>query len=274
MNTIKSRALGAAVLSALFTANAFPQATDPAAPTLPLRYESAFSDYRPQQDIPPLPWKNLFTAEGEFADTALKTTSSEATVRKVNPETKVDTPPAQLAQTNNAPTSASDTRGRIESINAADGKVKLKHGPIPKFDMPGMTMVFRVQDPKLLTQIKEGDEVGVTLEKSGGAIVITGFQKGDKVVAKNKVDTPRPLAQAVTTPAAASDTRGRIESINAADGKVKLKHGPIPKFDMPGMTMVFRVQDPKLLTQIKVGDEVGVTLDKSGSGFVITGFQK
>ena len=177
MNTIKSRALGAAVLSALFAGNAFPQATDPAAPTLPLRYESAFSDYRPQQETPPLPWKNLFTAEGEFADMTLKTPSSEATVRKVNPETKVDTPPAQMAQTNNAPTSASDTRGRIESINAADGKVKLKHGPIPKFDMPGMTMVFRVQDPKLLTRIKVGDEVGVTLDKSGSGFVITGFQK-------------------------------------------------------------------------------------------------
>ena len=295
MNTIKSRALGAAVLSALFTANAFPQATDPAAPTLPLRYESAFSDYRPQQDTPPLPWKNLFTAEGEFADTALQATSKEAEVRKVNPEMKVEKLPAQPAQAS-PPTSASDTRGRIESVNATDGKVKLKHGPIPKFDMPGMTMVFRVQDPKLLTQIKVGDEVGVTLEKVGSGIVITGFQMGETAVDKTKINAipstsgakpssavlktevdAAPLASVSKSdraPTAASDTRGRIESINAAEGKVKFKHGPIPKFDMPGMTMVFRVQDPKLLTQIKVGDEVGATLDKSGSGFVITGFQK
>ena len=275
MNTIKSRALGAAVLSALFAANAFPQATDPAAPTLPLRYESAFSDYRPQQDTPPLPWKNLFTAEGEFADTALQATSKEAEVRKVNPEMKVEKLPAQPAQAS-PPTSASDTRGRIESVNATDGKVKLKHGPIPKFDMPGMTMVFRVQDPKMVAQVKEGDEVGVTLEKIGGSLVITGFQKGGDAAANTKIDTAPPASVEKPNSALAtiSDTRGRIESINASDGKVKLKHGPIPKFDMPGMTMVFRVQDPKLLTQIKVGDEVGVTVDKTGSGFVITGFQK
>ncbi|MBI5752423.1 MAG: copper-binding protein [Hydrogenophilales bacterium] len=154
MDTIKRFATGAVLLGALFTANAYAQATDPAAATPPLRYESAFSDYRAQQDTPALPWKNLFTADGDFADT-----------------------PTQLAQAVSAPATASDTRGRIESINAADGKVKLKHGPIPKFDMPGMTMVFRVQDPKLLSQIKVGDEVGVTLEKSGGSLVITGFQK-------------------------------------------------------------------------------------------------
>ena len=173
MNTLKSPSLGAALLIALFTANAYAQASDPAAPTLPLRYESAFSDYRAQQDTPPLPWKNLFTADGEFADTAVKTTPSEITVA---PAAKVDTPP-QLAQANSATSPASDTRGRIESINAAEGKVKLKHGPIPKFEMPGMTMVFRVQDPKLLTQIKVGDEVGVTLDKRGSGFVITGFQK-------------------------------------------------------------------------------------------------
>jgi len=165
--------------------------TDPAAPTPPLRYESAFSGYRAQQDAPPLPWKALFTADGDFADTATAQPAQlEVTVRK--PEgghgahaaqgggrkVTLDTP-VQLAQAAPAttPAAASDTHGRIEAINTAEGKVKLKHGPIPKFGMPGMTMIFRVQDPKLLDQIKVGDEVGVTMEKSGGTLVITGFQK-------------------------------------------------------------------------------------------------
>lgn len=276
MNTITFRALSTAVLGALFTANAFSQANDPHAPTLPLLYESAFADYQPLQEAGLLPWKDLFTASGEFADTSVKIAATEVPVRKTNPEMKVDTPPSPPAQANSVPTPASDTRGRIESINAADGKVKLRHGPIPKFDMPGMTMVFRVQDPKMVAQVKEGDEVGVTLEKIGGSLVITGFQKGGKTAANTKVDAapPTSVEKPNSAPATVSDTRGRIESINATEGKVKLKHGPIPKFDMPGMTMVFRVQDPKLLTQIKVGDEVGVTLDKTGSGFVITGFQK
>lgn len=160
MNTIKRFATGATLLSTLFTTSTYAQATDPAASSPPLRYESAFSDYRAQQDTPLLPWKNLFTPDGDFADMTAQAKT-----------------PTQLAQANAPAAMASDTRGRIESINPSDGKVKLKHGPIPKFDMPGMTMVFRVQDPKLLTQIKVGDEVGVTLEKSGGSLVITGFQK-------------------------------------------------------------------------------------------------
>ena len=171
MNTIKRFATGATLLSTLFTTSAYAQATDPAASAPPLRYESAFSDYRAQQDTTLLPWKNLFTAGADFADANTQTAPMEATARKVPVDIQAGMP-TQLAQA-----TASDTRGRIESINPTDGKVKLKHGPIPKFDKPGMTMLFRVQDPKLLTQIKVGDEVGVTLEKSGGSLVITGFQK-------------------------------------------------------------------------------------------------
>lgn len=138
--------VGAALLGSLFTTPIYAQATDPAAATPPLRYESAFSGYREQS-----------AAQKEIAPH----------------HASMDTPIPEAP----SPSAASDTRGRIESINLNDAKVKLKHGPIPKFDMPGMTMVFRVQDPKLLAQIKVGDEVGVTLEKSGSGFVITGFQK-------------------------------------------------------------------------------------------------
>ena len=43
--------------------------------------------------------------------------------------------------------------------------------------MPGMTMVFRVKDPALLDQVKEGEEVGVTIEMEGSKFFVTGFQK-------------------------------------------------------------------------------------------------
>lgn len=152
----------------LITANASAQATDPAALASPLRYESAFADYRAQQDAPQLPWTKLFTEDGAFADNAMLAAQATAPASKAAAETPATPLPAA---------SASDTRGRIESINTREGKVKLKHGPIPKFDMPGMTMVFRVQDPKLLTQIKVGDEVGVNMAEIGNGIVITGFQK-------------------------------------------------------------------------------------------------
>lgn len=159
------------LISVLISASVNAQPTDPAAPAAPLRYESAFTDYRAQQDAPLLPWQKLFTEDGAFADKAVLASQMASPASKVAMETPAKPAPVSSTST------ASDTRGRIESINTSEGKVKLKHGPIPKFDMPGMTMVFRVQDPKLLTQIKVGDEVGVTLEKSGSGFVITGFQK-------------------------------------------------------------------------------------------------
>ena len=172
MNTFASLILGATLLNTFVITPSFAQATDPGAATTPLRYDSVFSDYRPQQEIAPLPWKQIFTADGEFAAApALPTSETLAQPSAQNDK------PTQIAQAESAPAKASDTRARIESINTAEGKVKLKHGPIPKFDMPGMTMVFRVADPKLLAQIKVGDEVGVTLDKSGSGFVITGFQK-------------------------------------------------------------------------------------------------
>lgn len=194
------------VLGLMLTANAYAQSatplsvTNPAAPATPPHYESAFTGYNAQHDAPQLPWKNLFTADGGFAGTTTPVAQIEVTARKPEGHSGHEAhssgrkvtleTPVQLAQADTAarlaattptpatpPTTGSDTHGRIEAINLAEGKVKLKHGPIPKFDMPGMTMIFRVQDPKLLKQIKVGDEVGVTMEQSGGAIVITGFQK-------------------------------------------------------------------------------------------------
>lgn len=118
----------------------------------------------------------------------------------------------------------------------------------------------------------------VTLDTPANTSTYTPTQLAQAAPAKpataGTAATPAAASPAAPAAAVESDTRGTIESINKAEGKVKLKHGPIPKFDMPGMTMVFRVQDPKLLDQVKVGDQVGVTMQMTGSAIVITGFQK
>lgn len=81
MDAIKHLAAGAALFGALLAANTHTQVTDPTAPAPPLRYESVFSDYLPQQDIPLLPWKNLFTEDGDFSDMT-DAAPTEVTVRK------------------------------------------------------------------------------------------------------------------------------------------------------------------------------------------------
>jgi len=56
----------------------------------------------------------------------------------------------------------------------------------------------------------------------------------------------------------ASTVKGEVRKIDEAAGKITLKHGPIKNLDMEDdtMTMVFRVQDPAMLKQVKVGDKV------------------
>jgi len=62
---------------------------------------------------------------------------------------------------------------------------------------------------------------------------------------------------------------GEVRKIDKEAGKLTLKHGPILNLDMPDMTMVFRVKDPAMLDQVKVGDKVKFAADKISG--VITG---
>ena len=52
-------------------------------------------------------------------------------------------------------------------------KITIKHGPLTNLDMPAMTMVFQVKDPKMLEQVKAGDKVKFTAEKIGGQYTVT-----------------------------------------------------------------------------------------------------
>jgi Cu/Ag efflux protein CusF len=68
---------------------------------------------------------------------------------------------------------------------------------------------------------------------------------------------------------------GEVKKIDESAGKITLKHGPIKSLDMDeGMTMVFRVQDPAMLKQVKVGDKVQFEAERTASGIAITKMQK
>jgi Cu(I)/Ag(I) efflux system protein CusF len=76
------------------------------------------------------------------------------------------------AQSAAAPTSD----GEVRKIDKEQGKLTLKHGPIANLEMPGMTMVFKVADPKMLDGIKEGDKVKFAANRVNGAITITAIE--------------------------------------------------------------------------------------------------
>lgn len=74
---------------------------------------------------------------------------------------------------------AAMANGEVKKIDEAAGKITLKHGPIKSSDMEdGMTMVFRVQDPAMLKQVKVGDKVKFDVERAPAGITITKIQKG------------------------------------------------------------------------------------------------
>ncbi len=71
---------------------------------------------------------------------------------------------------------APQSDGEVRKLDKAQGKLTLRHGPLQNLDMPAMTMVFKVADPKLLEGLKEGDKVKFSAENVNGAIVVTAIQ--------------------------------------------------------------------------------------------------
>ena len=77
-----------------------------------------------------------------------------------------------------------------------------------------------------------------------------------------------PAAPAAAQRAPMSD--GEVKKIDKEAGKITLKHGPLANLDMPPMTMVFRVKDPAMLDQVKVGDKVSFVAEKVAGQLTVT----
>ncbi len=68
--------------------------------------------------------------------------------------------------------------GEITKVDPSAGKITIKHGPIKKLGMDeGMTMVFKAQDPAMLTAVKAGDKVRFDAEQVNGQLTLTKVQK-------------------------------------------------------------------------------------------------
>ena len=74
------------------------------------------------------------------------------------------------------PSSAALAEGEVRKVDKDAKKSTIKHGPLPKLDMPAMTMVFQVKDPAMLDQVKVGDKVKFEAEKIGGAFTVTRIE--------------------------------------------------------------------------------------------------
>ncbi|MEK6593671.1 MAG: copper-binding protein [Pseudomonadota bacterium] len=66
--------------------------------------------------------------------------------------------------------------GEVRRVDKDTKKITIKHGPLSNLNMPPMTMVFQVQDPAMLDQVKTGDKIRFNVDKVGGAYTITKIE--------------------------------------------------------------------------------------------------
>ncbi|MDB5764592.1 MAG: transporter [Herminiimonas sp.] len=68
---------------------------------------------------------------------------------------------------------AFDTQARVVSVDRKSGQALLEHGPIPRLNMPAMTMMFKAKNADVLQQLRAGERVGIRLEAQGSQLVVT-----------------------------------------------------------------------------------------------------
>jgi Cu(I)/Ag(I) efflux system protein CusF len=83
------------------------------------------------------------------------------------------------------------------------------------------------------------------------------------------------LSLGISTPVFAQDmVSGEVTKVDESAGKLTIKHGPIKKFDMDSMTMVFRAGDPAMLKTVKPGDKIQFEPDKVNGQMTVMKMQK
>ena len=83
------------------------------------------------------------------------------------------------------------------------------------------------------------------------------------------------VAKGEAKPAAAAELiEGEVRRIDKAAGTATIKHGAMPKFDMPPMTMSYRIKDKAMLNELKPGDKIRFDVDGVGGAFTVTRLEK
>jgi uncharacterized cupredoxin-like copper-binding protein/Cu/Ag efflux protein CusF len=105
-----------------------------------------------------------------------------------------------------------------------------------------------------------------------GSIQVASLDGSVPVVASVPVETAptaAPIQTAAATPGPESQVGhgvGEVRKVYKGNGKIAVRHGPLVGLkdtngkDMPGMTMLFAVKDPKWLDTLQVGDAIDFTV--------------
>ncbi|MDP1989752.1 MAG: copper-binding protein [Syntrophales bacterium] len=104
--------------------------------------------------------------------------------------------------------------------------------------------------------------------------VVSSGHEGHAAMAMPEPAASSPSAEPMAAPPGAIVGTGVIQQIDKANAKVKITHDPIAALGWPRMIMFFRLKYPALADGINEGDKVDFYLEKSSSGYAISGFRK
>jgi Cu(I)/Ag(I) efflux system periplasmic protein CusF len=102
-----------------------------------------------------------------------------------------------------------------------------------------------------------------------GAVQAQAGHAGHGAHGNGATASPSTAATAASTTASADLAEGVVRRVDAAGGRVTIKHGEIVALGMPPMTMVFRAKDPSLLQGLKVGDTIRFKAEQDGSNYIL-----
>ncbi len=92
--------------------------------------------------------------------------------------------------------------------------------------------------------------------------------------AQSTKPAPPQTAPAKSPELSAALTPGVVKKIDLAKRRVTLQHGDIKNLGMPAMTMEFRVKDPSLLSNLKLGDKLHFHAEEADGALLLTRVQK
>ncbi|ACD20401.1 copper-binding protein [Paraburkholderia phytofirmans] len=72
---------------------------------------------------------------------------------------------------------AAMSHGEVKKVDVAAGKLTIKHGQLDNLGMDAMTMVFKVKDPAMLSQVKPGDTIGFIADEVAGVLTVVKLEK-------------------------------------------------------------------------------------------------
>ena len=159
----------------------------------------------------------------------------------------------------------------VKAVDRNERTVTLQHGPIEAWSMPGMTMVFDVDEDVELSSVEKDASAHAEIERhSSGRFVVTALH----VMGQNGRSTMSAMSDA--SPSKQSDTADMMATVKAVDPKertITLSHETIDAWMMPAMTMAFEAPDDLDVLGIQPGTKAHVVVSRPGPGrFAIVDF--